>query len=174
MVDRNRESYFTDVEGEEHFYRMQLFPAGIGYDLSLEIADACSGLVAPLLELTEGKDLGEITQIIGAAIPEIARNLIKIGGSAMVLRLLSHTKRDGEKFGAQKRKSKAGRGPKTMSSQLFDEVYSGNYGELLRVLVWVISENFGSFFAGLTDLNGQSSSPETEPVSEKQAHATAS
>lgn len=111
-----RSTQLRDDRGTEHQYQTALHGAVVGMRLGAQLLD----LFGETLRYERG---------LGACIEGLAKGVLARGDADFVLALLEHTSRDGKK----------------LTRLEVDVAYQGNYGELLRCLVWIIGENFGGF-----------------------------
>ena len=124
------------LEAEGGRYEALPYPAGHGYQLLLELSDAAGGAFDLLTDLEGEKGLGEL-------LSSIARALLQMGGEAFLDRVFR-----GVKFISDKRKVYSLDNPTDR-----DELFRGRLGELMRVLAWVLRENFAPFWTeGLPEL----------------------
>lgn len=127
MTDTTRSTQLRDDKGQSHFYSLTLFPASAGLRLGDELLD----VLGQTLRLEGGQ--------VGSAISGFARAIAARGHEDFVLRLLEHVVRDGQRLSER---------------HVFEAAFMGNYGELLRVLDWVVRENFGGFSEAALEVVG--------------------
>jgi hypothetical protein len=120
-----RTTTILDDERQPHAYQMALHGAATGFPLGSQLLE----LFGETLKYERG---------IGACIEGLAKGIQRRGDVKFMLQLLEFCSRDGERIDAVS----------------FDQVYSGNYGELIRVLVWVIEQNFAGFSGAAVEMVG--------------------
>lgn len=113
-----------DRNGDRHEYAGALLPGLRGYKLGNELL----GLLGESVDLSGG---------VSTALQGISRGLL--ARPKLVLDLLSGVTRDGQLVD-----NEGG----------FSAAYTGNYGELLRALEWLVEENFASFFPAAAEVIG--------------------
>ena len=131
--------------GSEHVYTITQHPAEEGFDVLLpKVLRVISKGTGPLLNVvgdamqTSGEvDLGaievdgQVGDKVGAAIYNLATELVAVGGSSFCKEVLKYSVRANEEGGLQK------------VAPAFGTIYQGNYGELVRAIAAVIKVNFG-------------------------------
>ncbi len=128
-TDATRTKNIKHTSGKMIPYITTLFPAGGGFNLSMEIVVTCRSMAAFIAGLAEGRDGHAVGAEMVGTIPHIAQELLDKGGTDFLYKIFAHTSRNEQKV-----------------ELCFDVAYQGNYGELLMALVWVIRENWQSFF----------------------------
>lgn len=116
----------TDAQGEPHQYVVLPHGAMTGFPLGAELLD----LLGETLRFERG---------VGACIEGLAKGMLKRGDVKLVLRLVEHVSRDGERL---------------KDEAAFNRAFTANYGELLKVLVWVIEVNFAGFSPAAVEVIG--------------------
>jgi hypothetical protein len=116
----------TDQKGAAHQYLVLPHGAMSGFPLGAELLD----LLGETLRFERG---------VGACIEGLAKGVLKRGDVKLILRLVEHVSRDGERLNDE---------------AVFNRVFQANYGELLRLLVWVIEVNFAGFSPAAVELIG--------------------
>jgi hypothetical protein len=130
-----------DVEGKEHEYSIQLHPAEDALELMPKILTIISTVVGPGVDivsknkeaLTSGSWLDSDIDgdQISKAITMLASAFITSGGTAFVKELLRFTTREYN-----------GSFVKVSDKMMFNQIYSGNYGELVAAITFALKVNF--------------------------------
>lgn len=150
------DTYIVGARGDAH-YTMVEIDATTGWPLFLRVARMLGKPIGLLLESVlgaegnEGLSLDNLSaadinikgEPLGQAIEQLAGSLLEIGGVDFVKRLLADSMvfRDGKRFNPGK----------STSTEDFDfgSTYRANYGELVKLLAWILRVNFGPLFGGL-------------------------
>jgi hypothetical protein len=135
-TDTVRKASIKDDRGGSHEYMQVLFGGLEGWELGMKLLD----VLGSSLDLAKGP-----SSVITGLVAGIAR----AGGTAMLMQLLSNVTRDGKLLD---------------NEATVTIVFSGNYGEMTRVLAWVITENFSGFSGAALDLAGQAVVSLTKPA----------
>jgi len=129
------ESKTREIDG--HQYQVTQFAAMTGLRYAVRLVK----IIGPGL----GKALGGVDSLaglmeadlsdagIGGMVQALTDNLDADGTPRLILDLLSATHRDN----------------KEMTETVFNTVYAGNYGELVKALKFVLEVNYGGFFGAL-------------------------
>jgi len=125
-MSNERSTSIVDDRGAKHDYRMDMLPVGIALELSPKLLDLIGGTV-------------DFSRGVGSAISGLGAGLVRLGAADFVLDVLQTTSRDGVRVD---------------NRAMFEEAYTGNLGELIRVLDWVVCENFRPFGLALRDTVG--------------------
>lgn len=115
-----------------HEYSVTKFPARMGFKLQLKLGKLLLPLVSSFIG---GKGSANdimnsevnLEKILGALVDRLDEEHVE----KLMFQLLSLTRRDNREV---------------KNDSFFDEMYSGNYGELLEALVFIVSINFGNLF----------------------------
>lgn len=124
-------------------YVVQQFGARRGLKLKTRLVKLIAPTAVALLGSVEKDQSGNVSlnseanpELISKAISGLVNNLESDQVVDLVFALLETTTRNGVNVTSQ-------------NGSHFDMVYSANYGELIKALVFVVEVNFGSFFQGL-------------------------
>lgn len=121
-----RTTRLLDDVGAAHDYRMDMLPVGVALELSPKLLDLIGGTV-------------DFSRGVGSSISGLGAGLVRLGAADFVLDVLQTTSRDGLRLDNQ---------------ATFEQAFTGNLGELVRVLDWVVCENFRPFGVALRDTIG--------------------
>jgi hypothetical protein len=121
---------FDDAWGHSHEYGMVYYPARVGIRLKLKVGQLVR--LRNSVSIGEGMTEAEGIMAFAGMLPSLCENIIELGNDKFMCDLLSSTWRDGKRLN---------------DASYFDGAFAGNYGELYSVLMWVITENFKSFFS---------------------------
>ena len=132
-----------DVNGTEHEYSIALHPAEDAITMMPKIMNVISTVVGPLINTigdnakilksddTDWFDAKVDGDQVAGAINLIADAFITVGGVGFIKELLRHTTR--EHNGAH---------VKVANAPHFNEIYTGNYGELVDAVIFAFRFNF--------------------------------
>ena len=144
-----------DDHGEPHAYFMTQHPATKGRGLFLKMLKILSVSAGKMLSAFQG--VGDIPTDMGGFIDLVTSD--QFGGESvgeafyrlavqleaepeLFLEIFRYTTRDGLKLN---------------SELLFDMAYTGNYGEMIVAVAWVLQMNFGDTFNAMKQDFGQAS-----------------
>lgn len=123
-----------------HQYEVTQFPAMIGLRKAIKL----SKIIGPGIGKAVG-DSGSIANImdgeinIGDAVASLVDRLDEHSTTAFILELFSMTHRERKDLSADAN---------------FNEAFTGNYGEMVQALSFILEVNYGSFFGALTAATG--------------------
>lgn len=136
MTDTIRKTTLKDDRGGSHDYMLVLFGGLQGWELGMKLLD----VLGSSLDLAKGP-----SSVVTGLVAGIAR----AGGTTILRELLSNVTRDGQSLDNEAN---------------IAIVFAGNYGEMTRLLAWVITENFGGFSGAALDLAGKAAASLVQPA----------
>jgi len=131
----------SDSEGQEHEYMTVAFPTSEGTDLLLTLGQIVGGpfgyAIKSMFSLSgsDEMDLDVDLSQLPTIIERIPQMLVKEGGSKLIQKILSKTRRcngDGKWVALKEQRH-------------FDSVYASNYVEMFKAIAWVLEVNFAPF-----------------------------
>lgn len=144
MIERIRTTTIKDGAGNPHRYSTTVFGAKKGTPLALRLLRILSGPIAKFLRTVDFSRLakGDLESVadldltgIAEAVSDFPNRVISEGGFDFVCELLESTKR--LKIDPTGQEVWQPLNPHTV-----DAVYAGNAEEMIRAVVWVITENW--------------------------------
>ena len=140
-----------DVDHQPHRYGCTLHPAGEGFDLATELAQVVGGTLGRLFASVSGPGNQADPDAdgdggIGAALEHLPTAILDKGGHKLAKRILHYTGRESTPDANGRAKQE-----RLRDQKVFDDVFAGNYNEMIDAVTWVLKVNYGPFFEGITD-----------------------
>lgn len=154
MTTQHVETTILDAAGQPHRYWGQTLPTMEGGNLLLEVADVAEGPLAALIRGLYGETPpAELMdkEVSGATVGKLMNSIdmrgvcsraLARGGLGLAMRMLSGIHRETTMLNGAKGAAEVG----TLAG--FNDVYSANYAELIRAVVWVARVNYLPFSPG--------------------------
>lgn len=123
-------------------YNVVVFPARMGLGLKtrlIKLLAPSAFTAAGSINKNSGASLLDAefnSEMMGKAVQALVDRLDQASVLSLVFDLLKTTRRDGKEIVAG-------------DGALFDDIYAANYGELYKVILFVLEVNYGSFFREL-------------------------
>ena len=130
----------ADSEDILHNYSAIPLQASKGISLALEVGDLLGGTLGQLFYGIGGKEVDVMSKELNIAdtLAALPSKLLNKGGPAFILKMLDGVKRSRNHDGKEVWEE-------VSSLEDFDNIYGGNYKELLAAVWWVIQINYGPF-----------------------------
>lgn len=123
-----------DIEndfGDIHTYHTTPIPPGEGFDLIPPILKLLGEPLGKLGEAFSGEGDVNVASF-GYVLDSLSQNIISVGGSKFIKKLLKYTTREDENGKLIK-----------VSGPSFDTFYARNYGELMQAVYFALEYNYG-------------------------------